>query len=57
MKIEIPAEVYAEYKVYAAVRERSVSAVIESALKDWFERVGEGHLEEAVILYSGRSVN
>ncbi len=57
MKIEIPAEVYAEYKVYAAVRERSVSAVIEWALKDWFERIGEGHLEEAVLAYAGRPVN
>ena len=57
MKIEIPAEVYAEYKVYAAVRERSVSAVIKWALKDWFERVGEGHLEDAAISYLSRSVN
>jgi hypothetical protein len=57
MKIEIPAEVYAEYKVYAAVRERSVSAVIEWALKDWFERVAEGHLEDAAISYLSRSVN
>jgi len=53
MKIEIPAEVYAEYKVYAAIRQRSVSAVIEWALKDWFETVGE----EAVISHLSRLVN
>jgi hypothetical protein len=57
MKIEIPAEVYAEYKVYAAIRERSVSAVIECALKGWFVSVGERHLEDVVISHLGRSVN
>ena len=57
MKIEIPAEVYAEYKVYAAISRRSVSAVIELALKDWFESVGERHLEDAVISHLSRSVN
>ena len=57
MKIEIPAEVYAEYKVYAAISQRSVSAVIELALKEWFESVGEGHLEDAAISYLTRSVN
>jgi len=54
MKIEIPAEVYAEYEVYAAIRQRSVSAVIEWVLKDWCESVGEGHLEEAVISHLSR---
>jgi len=57
MKIEIPAEVYAEYKFYAAISQRSVSAVIELALKDWFESVGERHLEDAVISHLSRSVN
>ena len=57
MKIEIPAEVYAEYEVYAAVRQRNVSTVIEWALKDWFESVGERHLEDAVISHLSRSFN
>jgi len=34
-----------------------VAAVIECALKEWFESVGEGHLEDVVISHLSRSVN
>jgi hypothetical protein len=48
MRITLKGEAYESYRLYAKLKHISVGSVVNYALKDWMESVGEGYIEDAL---------
>jgi hypothetical protein len=45
MKIQVGRELTQRYELYAKIKNMSVTDVIQNALSDWMDTVGEGDIE------------